>query len=455
MALALSDVQSWRPETVQAAALEFKAKLGKLGNTLDAAKTATNKGAAFSEGQGEEARFDFVDQATSHGWRKHELMEQLHQVADEAGYDLIAKRGHVATAVENAARAGLKVWNDGSVTGYDENAARKHAQAIGQTLADLEQSDKDYGQKIDNLAQLIDDRSEKRDYLGFGGPGHDMPLHPKQSPLVFKENEAFKEGDPKAGDVKQKSVGDCYLDATLMAMAGANPKRIRDMIHFDPATGDFVVSLPGKPPIHVSQQDIEDDIKAGGASLADEFNTNEKPLWPAILECAYAKDQAPSPTRHDGSSLMQDQIAAIGHGGVVANAMSVLLGNQGTPVLADTPLREYPAYTEIKAALDAHRPAVLSVNSETDLNWLEKALGASAPSRDGLENLHAFQVVSVQENDHHEPTITLRNPWGQNHTYNPSEPSPPGSNPDSPFITVKLKDIIQSGGYMRVDIGDH
>lgn len=155
MALTLSQAQAWRPETVQAVATSLKEKLAALGETLDGAKTATNKAAAASAGTGEEARFDFADRATAHGWAKHEQITQLQQVIDEAGYGLIGAHGRLATVVEAAARDGMKVWNDGSVTGYDETKTAKHAKAIGQALADLEDADQQYGQKINDIAEQI------------------------------------------------------------------------------------------------------------------------------------------------------------------------------------------------------------------------------------------------------------------------------------------------------------
>ena len=177
MGLTLSQAQAWRPETVQAAAVGLKQKLGTLGETLDAAQTDTNKAAGTSGGAGEEARFNFTDRATAHGRLKHEQIGQLHQAVDEAGYGLIAKRGQLATAVEAATRDGVKVWNDGTVTGYDEAKIKQHAQAIGSALAELEKSDQDYARKIDDITSLIKDEQKDRSALGFVGGAKDSPLN--------------------------------------------------------------------------------------------------------------------------------------------------------------------------------------------------------------------------------------------------------------------------------------
>jgi hypothetical protein len=89
MALTLRQAQAWRPETVQAVVVNLKDKLTGLGETLDAAKAATNKAVGESAGTGEEARCDFVHRATKHGCAKHGQITELQQAIDEAGHHQI------------------------------------------------------------------------------------------------------------------------------------------------------------------------------------------------------------------------------------------------------------------------------------------------------------------------------------------------------------------------------
>ena len=77
------------------------------------------------------------------------------------------------------------------------------------------------------------------------------------------------EGDPCGADINQDGVGDCYLMATMGAIAHANPQAIRDRINYHPATGEFDVTLwDGRQWRHiaVTQADIDANIAGRGGS---------------------------------------------------------------------------------------------------------------------------------------------------------------------------------------------
>lgn len=76
--------------------------------------------------------------------------------------------------------------------------------------------------------------------------GDGVPLAPPIDTLGDERRWTDKDlypHDPTAADVKQDSVGDCYLVATMGAIANANPQWIKDRIHFDDQTGTFGVTL--------------------------------------------------------------------------------------------------------------------------------------------------------------------------------------------------------------------
>lgn len=477
MTLTLSQAQAWRPETVQAVAANLQEKLGALGETLDAAKTATNKAAGASSGTGEEARFDFVDRATAHGWAKHGQIAQLRQAIDEAGYGLIGAHGRLVTAVEAAARDGLKVWNDGSVSGYDEAQAAKHAQAIGQALADLEDADNEHGQKIGAIAQLIGGKTEQRGASGPAGGAKQEPAPPPpEKKWKYTPDDLYeggRDGRPSDEDVQQNNIGDCYLDADMMALASQDPGKAKKILAgFDPETGDFLVNLykDGKPvQIRVGQQDIDKDMHIGsdfnGASRRDDQIaaglTPDAPIWPAVVEAAYAQLHKNDPMQTGDShavSTIEHGFEAIGHGGWPEQAHATLTnqsssqmehGNWVQTHLMPDRYSTDDIYNRTQAALANHQPVTLST------------LPHEHTRDDGLQNGHAYEVKQVFE-DRGVKYVTLRNPWHTNenvyHEENQSvhEPYPANQfnrDPANPEITVPLQDLIDNGGYGYINTG--
>ena len=65
---------------------------------------------------------------------------------------------------------------------------------------------------------------------------------PQSSPR-FDEQDLYAGGQPRATDIQQDKIGDCYFVATLAAVAEKQPDRIQDAIKFDPATGNYTVTL--------------------------------------------------------------------------------------------------------------------------------------------------------------------------------------------------------------------
>ena len=86
------------------------------------------------------------------------------------------------------------------------------------------------------------------------------------------------DGRPHAADIHQDRLFDCYFVAPMGALSEQQPDRIRDAIRFDPASGDFTVTLyrppnaeekgkgqtsPIQESIVVSQEDIRRNISKG------------------------------------------------------------------------------------------------------------------------------------------------------------------------------------------------
>lgn len=102
--------------------------------------------------------------------------------------------------------------------------------------------------------------------------------------------------EPSAADIHQDAIGDCYLAATMGAVANANPQWIKDRIHYNEHTTDFDVTLWNGhewQKISVTQHDIQTNIDHHGASWLDNGSPHA-PLWPSVLEDAYAKMNHPN-----------------------------------------------------------------------------------------------------------------------------------------------------------------
>ena len=111
----------------------------------------------------------------------------------------------------------------------------------------------------------------------------------------FDESSLYGPGGPRASDIQQTKIGDCYFVATLGAVAHADPQAIRDMIAFDPKTGDYMVTLYDeegrKRVIPVTQQELADNIdNRGGGSAADDTGIDAE-VWPAVIETAHSQDE--------------------------------------------------------------------------------------------------------------------------------------------------------------------
>lgn len=225
--------------------------------------------------------------------------------------------------------------------------------------------------------------------------------------------------DPSAADVKQDSVGDCYLDATMGAIANANPQWIKDRIQFDDQTGTFDVTLwDGQEWKHigVTQADIDTDIKHNGASWLDNGRPDAA-LWPTVLESAYAKLKYPD--RDLADALGND--VGIGQGGYAKDALEALTGNRGTVINPENVwFTNQHIDQAISGALADHQPVTISTTPE------------GAP----LAQSHVYVVEGISGTGS-DAMVTLRNPWETNI-------GTPIDTPDA-LVTVRLGDLIGSG----------
>lgn len=272
---------------------------------------------------------------------------------------------------------------------------------------------------------------------------------------------------PDMEDIRQGEVGDCYFDATMAAVAHTQPARITHAIDFDPSSGNFTVRIynyaegrdfipgthgDGKPwpasvPVVpafvvVTQQDIKNDIRAGGtSSLADGVPGY---IWPAVMEAAYAKmlfGEYPDHPEADGAANAVEAglwIAEASNpsepswsGGDVDQGMAAVAGETGVYTPA-----ELSSYDMIASALAERRPVTMGT--------------APSPSRryqDRLVLNHQYTVLGVAKDESGAVKITVRNPWGSN-------VGVPGvADPASGAVVVDLRQALEHKTIGSFDIG--
>jgi hypothetical protein len=210
-------------------------------------------------------------------------------------------------------------------------------------------------------------------------------------------------------DVVQNELGDCFLLASLSALAAANPDALRDAIT-DHGDGTFTVRFFEKqrrgPPTPVEIR-VDGDLptKANGKLLyASGRSANE--LWPAIVEKAWA-------TWKGGYSELS-------LGGYAGDALTALTGQ---PADIYNPIQELESRDLWKLLVEAHAEGRAMV---TGTGALDKA-GELA---EGLVPMHIYTVVEVTE-DNGEKRVTLRNPYGAN------EPGDDGRNDGIFTLTLR------------------
>jgi hypothetical protein len=213
-------------------------------------------------------------------------------------------------------------------------------------------------------------------------------------PIAEARPELFVQGDPNEvdaidpRDVKQNRVGDCYLLASLQALAqtARGRARLREIVKEkrDAAGLRYEVTfhVPKRfyergPPLKPKTITIEPRfIEAGAHRTATGSGATE--VWVAVIEAAYAK--------------LNGSYAAI-DGGRCESALAALTGNVATTT-------SDPAALE--PALLAGRPVCM---------WFfGKNLDAHA-----VRPRHAYAVAAITRDASGRVFVQLRNPWGHHH----------------------------------------
>lgn len=202
-------------------------------------------------------------------------------------------------------------------------------------------------------------------------------------------DEPLFNGDPSPDDVEQYQIGDCYFASSVAAWAEKHPSEVRNMItdnhdgtytvHFrEKLFGlfwhDVDVTVDGYLPVDKNNHPIYSQLPDGGAT------------WYPILEKAYAK--------------WKGGYTDIGNGGYPADALSAITGNDTDSIDVSSKSAE-DTFNAVRDAVDGGRPITATTYGQ-------------GPQYTGSRVVpdHAYTILGYSWDEHGNPTIELRNPWG-------------------------------------------
>lgn len=218
--------------------------------------------------------------------------------------------------------------------------------------------------------------------------GQDLPdPAPVQatSPFAdFSDRPLFSTAGPVPTDIRQGAVGDCYLLASLSAVALQNPDLLRQSI-VELGDGTYGVRYHRDgAPVYVR---VDADLPVGSfGDMAYAALGAQQSLWVALMEKAYAMFRTGAGT-----------YASIG-GGWMTEVFDAL-DAPSTTIWLDTTITPGDVLAHLKVELDAGAA----------VTWATWKIPSGVP----LVGLHAYAVESVAlDAVGIAVSVTLRNPWG-------------------------------------------
>lgn len=213
---------------------------------------------------------------------------------------------------------------------------------------------------------------------------------------LFADGDAMKSISPEA--IQQKSIGDCYFEASLASLAKERPQDIEKMIK-DNSDGTYTVTFPGAPDEPVI-------VKAPTEAELGVYNgASEYGIWANVIEKAFGQYRQ----THGLTSLTdwipgrQERTPTDGAdgGGWNTEAMNLLSAKKSSMSLSYWNSEDAIA-TEIKEALRDSRMVTCGTPGVTDKERLAN----------GYPTDHAYSVVGYREDEQGHRFVTVRNPWG-------------------------------------------
>lgn len=294
--------------------------------------------------------------------------------------------GHVNGFLSAMFRGNLQGLLDNAITAFNpevwkiSSTATDFAQRLEKLATALEDADSKYVRPNDTLCIDIADPKAKqipKKFLGFTY-GHEDTVKYQRF-----EGKLFIDG-ARANDVKQGALGDCYFVAALAAIAQQHPELIERAIRYD---GNGVYSITFYENGKTVEIQIDTDFPAqNGVPLYAQTGSAPQELWVMLMEKAYAQYRGSYPEIE---------------GGFPEEAVSLITGKAGQR------FDSAPSIQELNTRLQKGEILTAASLSKGDAQKI-----SSWP--EWMISSHAYSISSV---DVERGTITLRNPWGQNHPH--------------------------------------
>ncbi len=224
---------------------------------------------------------------------------------------------------------------------------------------------------------------------------------------------------PKAEDVQQGQIGDCYFPAAMAAVAKADPDFITKLIK-DNGDGTYTVNFKQKDWATGRMRDVP--IKVDGdlwvrsyggplyGSSANSSDPKKMELWFPLVEKAYAQ--------------WKGSYDAIGNGGMASDVMEAVTGRSGDDMYVSSGNKE-ALWNQITKSVDNKLPVAAGTYGED-----REALYTNS----GVYADHAYSIMGYEKQGT-ERYVVIRNPWGE------SEPA--GNGPNDGIFKLKLEDFTK------------
>lgn len=236
--------------------------------------------------------------------------------------------------------------------------------------------------------------------------GVSTPKPPQPTTPTYPGAPLFSQGTGDAdavdyNDVNQGNFGDCYLMASLAAIARDDPQAIRNMVKenrdadgnltsytvtFQQKEGGFLGIGDHYEPVEVTVDPSE--VLTDGANPADNGE-----IWVKVIEAAFAE--------HRGG------VDKIKNGGNPSNTMEILTGNESRTYDTDPGwFGDSYSFDSLKTDFANGEEIVLSSRGNSKKHELAGY---------GVHGDHAYMVENVYTDSEGRQMVQLYNPWGHDH----------------------------------------
>lgn len=217
----------------------------------------------------------------------------------------------------------------------------------------------------------------------------------------FDDSPLFIDDTPKASDIKQGNLGDCFLLAAAGTVAHQHPGKIKDMFSENQdQTVDVRFfkkkALKDKNDYQPEQIKVDKKLYVSGTGKQPEYAQVKKALWPAILEKAYAWFRG----------KLGAGYKAIHNGGMPSEVYEHLLGKDAEEYEVSG-MEKKTAFKRIQKALKNGQ--AVSVGTKAEFKP-QNGKGKGT----GLKAKHAYMVLDVKNPPLGHRQVLLRNPHDKN-----------------------------------------